>query len=488
MELLFLGHQSWWVRSGDVTVLIDPVLTDHFGHRTSLPVHPPRDLDVDGLLPIDLVVLSHEHNDHLDLPSLARLPRAVPILVAPLLPGVFVRAIERLGFSVHRADPEVALSAGLLSIQLLPGASRAPVSEGRVAQILLTERLGEEPSTVLIGVDTAISSHTTRAMHRGELPTPDLVIVANNTQLPPPGVVGSSRDLLAPDPGEGFVGIHLLQDLCIRYVAELPRPPTIALCGGGFLDTHELGVPYAFDNHPHLAGLARALAPGRPVLGPEPGDRLHIKAGHIQLIQQAHPAVRLREDELAARRARPAPQGLLPLRSVLPTLSELEWSAALARLDRALDDWVPALLAHPQGDAIVGCNRFRERSMGPRRCLVCLVGGPAGEVAWRALDLLEGRFVHIETIDQSTILDDWPFGFEAFAQDLDAVLTGNLVVWDVLGVALRHWSASGPGMASVLCSTLSESVRPAATARALASVLTQLGVPTGPEELMVRAR
>ena len=67
MDLGFLGHQSWWIRSGDVTLLVDPVLGATMGHRTRLPIHPPRTIDPAVLLPVDLVVLTHEHNDHTDL-------------------------------------------------------------------------------------------------------------------------------------------------------------------------------------------------------------------------------------------------------------------------------------------------------------------------------------------------------------------------------------------------------------------------------------
>ena len=236
MELGFLGHQSWRVRSGDVTILVDPVLGEHMGHRTRVPVHPPRTIDIAALLPVDMVILSHEHNDHTDLGSLAQLPREVPILVAPLMPSVVVRAIERLGFTVHRADPEIGLSAGALHVQILPGPRRAPVSEGRVAQILLTETSETSESgalTVLMGVDTPISGATIQAIQTGRLPIPDVVLVANNTQIPPYGIIGSGRDLLGPDPAEGFAGVDLIHELCVQYVAQLPRPPAIVLCGGG---------------------------------------------------------------------------------------------------------------------------------------------------------------------------------------------------------------------------------------------------------------
>ncbi len=485
MELGFLGHQSWRVCSGDVTILIDPVLGEHMGHRTRVPVHPPRTIDIAALLPVDLILLSHAHNDHTELASLAQLPREVPVLVAPLMPSVVVRAIERLGFSVHRADPEIGLSAGPLHVQVLSGPRRAPVSEGRVAQVLLTETTESGSVSVLVGVDTPISGSTIQAIQAGRLPLPDAVLVANNTQIPPHGIIGSSRDLLGPDPAEGFAGLDLLHELCVQYVAKLPRPPTIVLCGGGFLDTHELGVPYLFDDHPSLARLAGTLGAGRTVLGPVPGETLQLSTldGSLAIEGGTMSAVTLHHDRLAEIRARPIPTGPLPLRSVLPALAPAAWTAALARVDLDLNQLVPLLMAHLQGDAILGCHRWRGHTLGPQRLLVRLVDGPVEPVAWRALDLCEGCFVPIEHVDESTLLDVWPFGLEIALQDLDGLFRGTLVVWDVLGMALRHWSACGPGMARFLCAVFSEAARPSATATALAQQLTDLGVPTDSHDL-----
>ena len=485
MELGFLGHQSWWVRSGDVTLLIDPVLGKTMGHRTRLPVHPPRTVRVPDLLPIDLVVLTHEHNDHTDLASLALLPCEIPILVAPLMPSVVVRAIERLGFTVHRADPDVGLSAGPLHVQMLPGARHAPVSEGRVAQIMLTETNESGTLAVLLGVDTTISRRTLEAVRTGALPTPDAVVVSNNTQIPPPGVIGSGRDLLGPDPAAGFVGLELLRELCVTYTAGLPGAPTIILSGGGFVDTHELGVPYCFDDHPRLAAWASELSIERTVVGPLPGQVLHLaaRAQGRPVSVQAHPAVTLHTEQLAELRARPSPTGPLPLRTVLPTLAPADWDAALVRVDDALNALVKPLMAHPQGDAMLGCHHWNDRVVGPLRLLLRLADGPDGLVVWRALDLCESRFVPLDDVEEATILQDWPFGLELGLQDLDGLLSGELLIWDVLGVALRHWSACGPGMASALCALLSEAARPQATAVALSAQLTALGCPTEPRQL-----
>jgi L-ascorbate metabolism protein UlaG (beta-lactamase superfamily) len=77
MELAYLGHATCLVSLGETTVLTDPFLRSRLG---PLRRHGPAP-DLDGLDP-DLVVISHIHRDHLDLPSLRRLDPATRV-VAP---------------------------------------------------------------------------------------------------------------------------------------------------------------------------------------------------------------------------------------------------------------------------------------------------------------------------------------------------------------------------------------------------------------------
>ncbi|MFG2145588.1 MBL fold metallo-hydrolase [Streptomyces sp. NPDC048696] len=79
VAVTWAGHASWVVRIGGLTVLTDPVWS-----RRILGT-PPRLTPVgvrwDDLPPIDAVVISHNHYDHLDAPTLRRLPRHTPLFV-----------------------------------------------------------------------------------------------------------------------------------------------------------------------------------------------------------------------------------------------------------------------------------------------------------------------------------------------------------------------------------------------------------------------
>ncbi|MDW4905788.1 MBL fold metallo-hydrolase [Streptomyces sp. ADMS] len=77
--LTWAGHASWVVRVGGLTVLTDPVWSRKiFGTPDRVtPVGVPWE----ELPPIDAVLISHNHYDHLDAPTLARLPRDTPLFV-----------------------------------------------------------------------------------------------------------------------------------------------------------------------------------------------------------------------------------------------------------------------------------------------------------------------------------------------------------------------------------------------------------------------
>jgi L-ascorbate metabolism protein UlaG (beta-lactamase superfamily) len=91
-SLTWVGHATYVVRLGSLTVLTDPVWSRRIpGTRPRLT---PVGLPWESLPRVDAVVISHNHYDHLDAPTIRRLPRDTPILV----PAGLGRWFRRRGF------------------------------------------------------------------------------------------------------------------------------------------------------------------------------------------------------------------------------------------------------------------------------------------------------------------------------------------------------------------------------------------------------
>jgi L-ascorbate metabolism protein UlaG (beta-lactamase superfamily) len=75
VNVRWLGHSTVLIELDGVRVLTDPLLRKRVIHlRRSSPA-PAAEANVDAVL------ISHGHHDHLDLPSLRKLPRSAPVVV-----------------------------------------------------------------------------------------------------------------------------------------------------------------------------------------------------------------------------------------------------------------------------------------------------------------------------------------------------------------------------------------------------------------------
>jgi L-ascorbate metabolism protein UlaG (beta-lactamase superfamily) len=108
-SITWLGHSCAAIRLDGLLVVTDPVLRRRVLHlRRKQPVDPAA---LDG---ISAILLSHVHHDHLDLPSLDRFDRALPV-VAPVRAGDLLR---RRGFRIVReVVPGDVVDLGALRIR-----------------------------------------------------------------------------------------------------------------------------------------------------------------------------------------------------------------------------------------------------------------------------------------------------------------------------------------------------------------------------------
>ena len=119
IAITWVGHSTLLVQLGSVNILTDPVWSDRASPWRSLGprrlVSPP--VSIEALPPLDVVLLSHNHYDHLDAWTVRTLaaaqPRArwvVPLRLARLIRSLGVREVEELDWwdRLRVADATVA--------------------------------------------------------------------------------------------------------------------------------------------------------------------------------------------------------------------------------------------------------------------------------------------------------------------------------------------------------------------------------------------
>lgn len=157
----WIGHATVLLRVGGMTILTDPVFSTRIGLGFGLFTGGPRRafapaLSIAMLPPIDLILLSHAHYDHLDRPSLVRLAKKTPVVTAfntrDLVDDLGFRNVTELRWGESTRVGDALITAR----EVQHWGARTFIDQHRGYNAYLIEANGDR---VLYGGDSAYQTH-----------------------------------------------------------------------------------------------------------------------------------------------------------------------------------------------------------------------------------------------------------------------------------------------------------------------------------------
>lgn len=112
MRVTYIGHATLLIEMGGTRLLTDPNFDTKLGRI--LPRVSPPGIALEALPPLDAILLTHAHADHLSFDSLSRLPATTPVFAPP----VIAEWLKRLGFKqAVPLAPGQSLSVGEVTVR-----------------------------------------------------------------------------------------------------------------------------------------------------------------------------------------------------------------------------------------------------------------------------------------------------------------------------------------------------------------------------------
>ncbi len=180
----FVNHATVLIQTGGVNILTDPIWSER---ASPLEWAGPRRFGEPGIAfadlpPIDAVLVSHNHYDHMDLTTLARLHRThAPVFVVPLGNAAY---LQRAGIeNIVELDWWQQLSVGSVTIHAVPAKhwSRRGLFDTNHA-LWAGYYLTQPEASVFFAGDTGMSEHFAEIRQR--LGAPDLALLPIGAYLP----------------------------------------------------------------------------------------------------------------------------------------------------------------------------------------------------------------------------------------------------------------------------------------------------------------
>ncbi|HEX2689488.1 MAG TPA: MBL fold metallo-hydrolase [Kofleriaceae bacterium] len=432
-SVTYLGHQGWLLQGGGSRILVDPLLTNEYSPGFSAEVYPPRTFDFRTFPPIDAVVLSHEHADHLSLSSLALLDRKVPIVLPARSARALHDAVTGLGFRVVPSRSGDRFAAGDLEVALLGGVVPGAQLEWEVTnlQILIADRARH--GSFFTYVDTWPTAEALAAVRRC-VGTPSVLCHANNLmdwscleagpgRFPPPVALAFAAEIL---------------DAEARWWGDGERPKVSAICGPGLVFRGAdawMNQILCVDSE-RVCDVLRAHAPDRGFRAPLPGETIELVRGAVRRIAPHAPFVRALDraawPSLAVSHRRALIADFPPACGER-SFDDADWPEVIAQLDQLAAFLYRRELFH-------GVLALDGRALGRHKPAFVLVLRCGSDDTAHVLEYQPdaNRFARVVA---TRPLETYALGLECWLSDLWRVLIGLMLPQRLLG-HLRTWSFS----------------------------------------------
>ncbi len=182
LAVTWIGHATFFIQTPDLAVLVDPVWSERVGPFPAVGprrVLPPA-LKFSTLPPLDAVLVSHDHYDHCDLPTLKRISAGHPRarLLAPL---GFADLARRAGFARERFAEHDWWQANSFDMRARFTATPARhwgnrLSSGRNRRLWCGWHIATRHGSVFFAGDTAYDPEMFPAIRR-RLGAPDIALL-----------------------------------------------------------------------------------------------------------------------------------------------------------------------------------------------------------------------------------------------------------------------------------------------------------------------
>lgn len=438
--ITFIGHQSWLVDVDGTTILVDPVLTESFGHsdRLRFEIYPAREVDIQRVPQIDAVVVTNEHLDHFHLPSLLKLPGHVKILFPRMMPRVCVDALLAAGRDVDLVAFGETVRVANAELCFLPGADGAPIWENRVASLYIRST-NSRSGGVYIQSDTAVSKPNSAL-----LCSPEVFIATHNGQVPPAGHLGAFDNMLplVTQEASEVIGLRLLHGVLHQVTDNFDHVPFVAFSGGGYIQVPPKHGEFLWGDFEQLADIANQLSLTTKVLGLRPGQTATMN--DTSAVVTNADWIRASEPSVPVPKSEPNDLGEPDITEDVPPL----FDAVLTDADRSLilaelKVMAPFMMQSKLGRHLITQNTYLESALGPHRFVFHLRGFQARShrdsgTRVFGLNMNKGRFEELP-LDLRECLFSVPAGMDVNAADLLAVLRGKIHMWELAVSRLRQW-------------------------------------------------